>query len=110
MAFFQTQGLGLASLEAQTCFDLGPDFGPAVIADGVTQGQHGVNMLKRPVHARTLEAVFHHQLVGALHHTTPDRPALGLKVGVLHLRLSFFEIGQRLRHTEGGWKCLPQMA
>ena len=51
-------------------------------------------MSSLPVHARAFEASFDDILVGTFDHTTANRPALLDEVGIVHLRLAFFEISE----------------
>ena len=47
-----------------------------------------------PVHSRTFQAGFDHQFVATFHNPAPNWPALGLKVGILHLRSAFCQVSQ----------------
>ena len=71
-----------AAIAADEACDLGP---AALTADGVAQGEHGVDVGSAPVHPGALEAGFDDQLVGTLDDAAADRKALGAEGGVLDL-------------------------
>ena len=77
------------SFVAETGFDSGPLLLPAFGTDHGSQRQHWVDMVFMPMHPGSFQAGFHHQLVGALHDPTPDRPSLCLKGRVLDLFFAF---------------------
>lgn len=81
-----------ASVLTQSGFDLGPFFFPTIRADDISQGQQGIDVWVGPMHPGTLQAGFDHQLVGAFHNPTPDRPALFLELRILELCLAFLQI------------------
>ena len=75
-------------------FDLRPLFFPAVGADDIANGQHGIDMVFCPMHPRTFQACFDHQLIATFHDATSNGPTLRLKLWVLHLLFAFFQVGQ----------------
>jgi hypothetical protein len=66
----------------EMCLDAGPLLRPAVIANEVAQGKHGVDMAALPVHAGAFEACFDDRLVGAFDHAAADGPTLLAEVWI----------------------------
>ncbi len=83
----------LASLFA---FDQGPHFVPTVVADGIAQGEHGIDVGIRPMHARAFQAVFDDQLIGALDHATTNGPAVRQKLRLPQLDNPLLQIREVL--------------
>lgn len=84
----------LVGLLAQSGFDPGPVFLPAMGAQDIAQGEHGIDMRLGPMHPCAFQAGMHHQLVAALHHAAANWPTLCLKERVLHLCFPFFQVSQ----------------
>jgi hypothetical protein len=87
-------GAPLSGLLSQLDFDFRPLFLPAIRANHIAKCQHRVDMSFCPVHSCPFQAGFDHQFVPTFHNPTSNRPALGLKVGILHLRSAFFQVSQ----------------
>ena len=62
-----------------------PGLVPAVIADGVAQGQQRIDVGPGAVHARALHPRFDHQVVGTLYRPAANGPACRLEGGILQL-------------------------
>jgi hypothetical protein len=97
--FLVEPNASLVVLLAELAFDLGPLFSPASRAEDIAQGQHGIDMLVRPMHARTFQACLHHQLVAAFDNAAANGPTLGLKDRILHLGCCFFKSARWLVMT-----------
>ena len=73
-----------------------PGLLPAVITDRIAQNEHGIDVRSAPMHARSFQTCFDHELVGTLDHARADRPARLLIGRILHVYLSFLQVGQFL--------------
>jgi hypothetical protein len=73
-----------------------PHFPPTVIADGIAQREHGIDIFALPMHPRPFETSLDDILVGTLHHPRTNGPALLSKCGILHQCISFPQVVQVL--------------
>ena len=78
-------------------FNLHPHLVPPIIADRIPQRQHRIDVRFRPVHARPFHPLLHHQLIGALHAATPDRPSGRLEARIVHLIHPLLQVRQLTR-------------
>ncbi len=73
-----------------------PSFLPAVIAHGISQGEHGIHVGALPSPAAAFEASLNHELGGALHHARTAWPARSLKERIVHQSEPFAHIAHML--------------
>ena len=73
-----------------------PGLCPPLIEQRQTQGQHGIDVLGFPMHARSFETGLHHELMTTLHTSRPNRPARGTVGRIVHQVTPFLQVGQLL--------------
>ena len=61
-----------------------PGLRPATIQERQTQGEHGIDMLRSPMHAWPFQTRLHHQFMTAFHASRPNRPTLLLVGRIVH--------------------------
>lgn len=84
--------VALRAVLLQKLAALVPRLIPAIIADDGAQGQHGVDLLRAPAHARPIEPTLDDLLMGTLHHARANGPLLLLVARIVHLCLAFLQI------------------
>ena len=73
-----------------------PGLCPTLIEQRQTQCEHGIDVLRPPMHAWSFETGLHHELVATLHTPRPNWPALLLVAGIVHQVAPFLQIGHLL--------------
>jgi hypothetical protein len=69
---------------------------PAIIALSGAQGQHPIDILKLPLHARAFQACLDDTLIRTFDHTRTNWPSFALISWILHHGLSLLQIAQFL--------------
>lgn len=78
-----------------------PGLVPAIVADGIAQGQQGIDVLAFPMHACAFESSLDHEFVGAFDHAGANRPSGCLEERVLHLGVPLKQILPGGPHLRG---------
>lgn len=80
-----------------------PIFLPSIVAQSHAQGEHGVDVLRFPMHPSPFESRLHHLLVATFHRARADGPAVALIAGIVHrlaalLQVVHFLLDLRIAH------------